>query len=257
MQALHSTITIMENNIVDLHTHILFGIDDGARNLDESLEMAKSWLDQGVKTVVASPHFDVQEDDLEEFLIIRDENHRILMESLKENNLDLEVLLSAELYFRADLSRYDLSPFLIQGTDYLLIELPTRTVPSRIKSTFEDLIYQGYNPVLVHIERYPSLKQDLNLFYELAEMGVVFQVNAETIINGTDSFIDACFKKNYVHLIASDAHRFDSRKPNIKEALELIPKAHYYNENAKKVVENELVESKVSKKINKIFNKYY
>lgn len=247
----------MANRIKDLHTHILFGIDDGAKDLHESLEMAKLWVKEGVTSLVASPHFDIKKDNQEEFLKTRDTNLKILRDELAEQKIDLEVLVSAELYFRSDLVYQDLSPFLIEGTNYLLIELPTRTVPPRIKQTFEELLIQGYNPILVHIERYSILKEDLTLFYELAEMGVLFQVNAETLLKDHESWLKTAIKHDYVHLIASDAHNTKKRKPNISKALKQSKGHDYYNDNAARIINNEVLNTPKVKRIKKLFNKYY
>lgn len=257
MWAVRITITIMENKqLIDIHTHILFGIDDGARDLEESIEMAQMWSSQNVHTVVASPHFDIKKDNREDFLETRDRNTDLLRKELKIKSINLEILKSAELYFRHNLIHEDLSPFTIEGTNTLLIELPTRSVPPQIASTFEELIMQGYQVILVHIERYPILKNDLELFYNLANMGVIFQVNAETILKEQSSWLKAAIKKNYVHLLGSDAHRKDKRLPNIEEALIKSEKLEYYNNNANKIIRNQELNTVQVNKINKLFNIY-
>lgn len=253
-----STITIMENNqtIVDIHCHILFGMDDGAKDLDESIAMAKLWVEQNVSTVVATPHFDIKKDDRQSFIYKRNKNAAILKEALNEQNINLKILKGAELYYRTNLIYEDLSPFLIEGTNFLLIELPTRTVPPRIKTTFEELIIQGYRPILAHIERYSILKTDLQLFKDLSDLGVVFQVNADTLLKEHSSWLKAAIKKNYVHLIASDAHNTDTRTPNIEEALSSTRLKNYYNNNAKVIINNEELSLETTKKISKIFKTY-
>ncbi|WP_159519152.1 CpsB/CapC family capsule biosynthesis tyrosine phosphatase [Erysipelothrix urinaevulpis] len=245
----------METNLVDIHSHILFGIDDGAKDLSESLEMARVYLQQGVGTVVATPHFDIVKDNLENFLGVRDKHIELLRNSLSNVDVNLQVLQSAELYFRHELLEIDLSPFIIEGTDYLLIELPTRTVPNGILPFFEELIYQGYNPILAHMERYAILRDDTQLLHDLAEIGVLFQVNNETIINGLDSFMKACFKKGYISFVGSDAHGLGKRKINYQD-LETDFNITKYNQHAQTLIHNQWVEPGTRKRINKILGKY-
>lgn len=259
MQVLHNTTTIMENNLrlVDIHTHLLFDIDDGAENIDESMQMIEMWIKQGVNAVVATPHFDLKRDNRELFLQQREKAVSALRLEISKRGLDFTIKTSAELYFRRELIYEDLTPFLVEGTDYLIIELPTRTVPSQIKSTFEELIIQGYSPILVHIERYSILKQDLELFYDLVEMGVVCQVNAETFISSTDSFVKAAVKKNFVHLTGSDAHGMSRRKPNLNEGLEMCGEKEKFNYNAQCIFNNIAIDTSPTSRIKKVFNRYF
>ena len=259
MPVLHNITITMEisMNLVDIHTHILFDIDDGAVNLEESMAMVRTWIDQGVSTVVATPHFDIKKDDKQRFLEKRTKSATILRTKINEEGLSFTIKTSAELYFRRELIYEDLTPFLIEGTNYLVIELPTRTIPAQIKSTFEELIMQGYNPILVHIERYPVLKQDLDLFHDLVRMGVVCQVNAEHFIEGTDSFVQAAVKKNFVHLTGSDAHNMDRRAPNLKDGLISSGQNTLFNKNALSVVNDLLIDTEPKGKLKKIFKRYY
>lgn len=258
IQVRHNTTIIMGNNsLVDIHTHILFGMDDGARDLDESIAMAKEWVDQGVKTVVATPHFDIKKGNQEEFLALREKNMKLLKDELLSQQIDLQVLNGSELYFRSSMVYEDLGPLAIENTNYLLIELPIRSTVPRIADTFEELILQGYSPILAHIERYPILRNDLDLLHRLSNMGVILQVNADTLLEEHSSWLKGVIRKNYVDLIASDAHNLTTRPVNLKEALDQVKDQDIYNENAIKILNNEELLIKTKAKILKIFNQYF
>ena len=89
--------------MVDIHTHILFGIDDGAKTLAESIEMARAWVAQGTSAVVSTPHYDNKKGNKDDFFNRRDTNIQILKNELQAQNIQLKVLKGAELYYRTSL----------------------------------------------------------------------------------------------------------------------------------------------------------
>ncbi len=250
--------------MIDLHTHILYGIDDGAKDLKESLEMINYQINQGVKEIVLTPHFNYVKDDYNKFITLRNKNYKKLKAEVSKLNLDVKLKIASELLYTNDLVNSNLEELVIEGTDYLLIEFSTRSYPLDIKRNLLSLMDRGYLIILAHIERYEFFRSDLDLLYELVSMGILMQVNASTFINASDkNFINAAIKHNLIHLVSSDTHNLDTRLPNTKEALNTIRKTYgndtydYFINNAKAVLNNEYVEMYAPSKIKKIFNKYF
>lgn len=254
-------IMIHYKTMIDLHTHLLFDMDDGAKDLNDSLALFNIQKNQGVHKVVLTPHFEAFRDDLDQFISNRSKNAEALQNALDK---DVEFKLGAEVLFTVDLLNMDLNKLVIEGTDYILFEFSTRGYVSDVKRHMMTFIQQGYLPIFAHIERYSFLKDDLSLMKELVEMGVLFQVNASTFVNNEQhSFIKACMKNNLIHLVASDAHSQVKRPCNLSDAYAVIEQEYgidtvnYLKDNAECVYHNELVEVKEPKVIRKFLKKYY
>ena len=239
--------------MVDIHTHILPFIDDGASSYEESLEMLRVMVSNGVKKVVATPHFDFETDNLDDFLSKRSEVYTELVNRVSNSKIDIEILLGCELMYTPALSSMDLSPFSINNSDYVLIELSTRYDDPSLYSTLNSVISSGYIPILAHVERYSYLINDSNRLVELVNLGVLTQVNTSSHGNDRYPFVQALFKHNLTHLIASDAHNIERRLPDLRISLVggKILKDMY------KVINNDLVDTGKVSKIKKLFNKYF
>lgn len=200
--------------MTDIHTHILFGIDDGAKDIDTSLKMLKSELSDGVDTVVLSPHFNPSRTNTAHFLSVRDTNAKILKNAYKD---EISILTAAEIVINPFLHRLEnLDSLCIEGTKVLLLEIP---VSSSLPIWLEDAIYQlvlsGYTPVLVHIERYKFLR-DIPTLKKLTELGAVTQVNCSLFDSPgffEKRFINKAAKLGLLHVMGSDCHSDSWRKP--------------------------------------------
>lgn len=214
--------------MIDFHTHVLFGMDDGAINLEESLEMVRMQKAQGVTTIVVTPHFDVSKQDLAKFIHTRDENIKILKQAISDCGWnDIRILSGAELLYSTDLHDIDLSQLVIESTDYILVEFSTVSITQNLENRMENFINQGFVPILAHIERYPFFLEKPKLIKDVIELGCYTQVNGSTIIEGKQSnFIKACFKHNLIHFIASDCHSIDRRIPNVGKTLKVVAKQY-------------------------------
>ncbi|MBR5134806.1 MAG: hypothetical protein IKV35_04345, partial [Clostridia bacterium] len=163
--------------LIDFHTHILPGIDDGASDIDMSLQMLHHLKNQGVDTVVLTPHYYANVEPIEKFLHRRDKAVSALKDALDADTIDIRV--SAEVHFAEYLfNNKDLSELCIEGTNTMLLELPfNRRVDSRLLGQLERLTLE-YNLTLVlaHIERYPDVLRSRKTMDFLAGIGCVFQV---------------------------------------------------------------------------------
>lgn len=219
------TIIVVGKKIMfDLHCHILPGIDDGAKNLEISLELLKMEQEQGITNIAFTPHFKIDQMTLEEFLVCREQSKQLLYENSEFKTLNLNVKSAAEVYFSLELLDIDLEPLCYEGTDYILIELPVTSKPYGLESLFTDIINQGFTPVIAHVERYPYFAENPVLLYDLVMQGCLAHINADTIIKkGSISKIAMKYLKwELIHFICSDCHSVEHRPPNIKKAYDIL-----------------------------------
>ena len=210
--------------MIDFHSHILPAMDDGSKSVQISLQMLESLKLQGIKRVVATPHFYANDDSVESFL----ERRRISFQELKANyGADSpEILLGAEVRYYEGLSKLEkLSELCIQGSNMLLIEMFSGRWSEYVVSELLNLSAQGkVTVVLAHIERYMDY-QSTDVFERLLANNVLMQVNAEFVTGFfTKRKALSLFKNERLHFIGSDCHNMTSRPPEIAKAYELIGK---------------------------------
>lgn len=210
--------------MIDWHSHILPEMDDGSRDVGESVSLLEMQRKQGVDTVIATPHFYADEESVTSFLERRGEALERLKPQLPPDAPAIR--LGAEVYYYAGISRLEnLKALRIEGTELLLLEMPmTAWTEFMVKELAELSAKSGIVVVLAHVERYLSL-QKKSLWKELARNGVQMQVNA----NAFSSFSRrrkamTLMKNGLVRFVGSDCHNVATRPPNIGNAFEIIEK---------------------------------
>lgn len=219
--------------MVDFHCHILPGVDDGAQNLSESIEMAKVAAQQGIRTIVATPHHknNRYENDKQSILTRVEELNRVL----RDEKIDINVLPGQEVRIYGELAEgYDLGEILpVNHTQYVLVEFSSSHVPRYTETLFYDLQNKGLIPVIVHPERNQEIIENPEILYNLVQKGALSQVTAGSLIGNfgkkIKNFSFQLVEANLTHFIASDAHNTRSRTFNMREAYDLI-QAKYGNE---------------------------
>ncbi len=227
-------------------------MDDGSSSIEETLAMLNEMEKNGVTTVVATPHFDLSKSDLTEFIKNRKESYDKVIKALETSNISIKILLGAELMYTPQLANQNLDDLVIQGTDYVLIELSTRYDDPSVVRTLNSIVASGYIPILAHVERYSYLINDSQRLVDLINHGVISQVNSKSINNEKYPFINAMIKRNLLHLIGSDAHNMGKRNPDLRG--DLVPEEIY--QNMKNVVSNKDVRIDKPSKLKRIFNNY-
>lgn len=215
--------------MIDLHCHILPGVDDGAKTLDDSLDMARKAISQGITYLMCTPHHNNGKYSNPANQVI-DQVAR-LQQELDQRNLNLTLLEGQEVRITGTLLE-DIAKGEILFTDlddtYILIEFPTGEVPAYTEQLFFKLMSQGHTPVIVHPERNAVFRKDPNELLPFLEMGVLTQLTAPSIVGvfGKDIQKTAkqMLKHNMLHMVASDAHNLRNRTFYMKEACETIRK---------------------------------
>ncbi len=211
--------------MIDFHSHILADMDDGSRNVDESVQMLRQSSGMGIDTIVATPHYYSNRDTISNYLSQRNERYQILMNELKESFDVPEIVLGAEVAFFSGMSREkDITRLCIDKTRYMLLEMPFFEWSSLTVSEIKSLIAsRGITPIIAHIERYFSIQQKNGKIDEILDLGVIFQTNSEALTDGSNTrkilkMIDA----NKIHLLGSDCHNAAERPPNLDHAFKII-----------------------------------
>lgn len=209
----------MERKKTDIHCHILPGIDDGARNIEVSMELLRKQRSDGVDKIVFTPHFNADQISVEDFVKLRAGAFDKLCAEKEFGEMDISVKLGAEVYYTIDIPQLDLDKLCFEKTNYILIELPTQARPHGMKRTFGNIVNAGYTPIIAHVERYSYMLSDPTQLYDLIELGCLAQINAEALIEKTKatSMVTYFVRHGLVHFMCTDCHSAHRRPANLKE----------------------------------------
>ena len=212
-------------NVTDFHSHILPGIDDGSRSVKESLAMLRLEADQGIRHVVATPHFYARYETPEEFLRKRNRAEVRLRRAMENQEGLPKLSIGAEVYFFRGMSQSEILPRLtIRGKQCILVEMPpvpwTEDVYRELAAIREK---QGLTPIVAHIDRYIAPFRAHGIPGKLEQMPVLVQANASFFLEkATAGMAMRMLKADQIQLLGSDCHNMTSRKPNMEEALVAI-----------------------------------
>lgn len=211
--------------VMDFHSHILPGIDDGSDSLTSSIAMLRMEAEQGIRRVAATPHFYPNHDSPERFLRRRREAELRLREELEKYPGLPEILVGAEVYFFPGMSDSDILPELtLAGSDLLLLEMPQAPWTEAMYREMEGIRdKQGITPLIAHVDRYIRPFRTHGIPERLTEMPVLVQANASFFLRSqTRSMALRMLKKGQIHLLGSDCHDPVNRPPRLGEAVERI-----------------------------------
>lgn len=211
--------------IVDFHTHILPEVDDGSASVEESLSLLSMEAEQGIRHVVATPHFYAHHDQPERFLRRRQIAAARLNEAVADVKSLPQVILGAEVYYYAGMSDSDaLNHLTIGEKKYILLEMPFVDWPQQAYREMEAIyVKQGITPIIAHLDRYISPWRTHAIPERLADLPVLVQANASFFTKAsTKRMALRMLGRDQIHLLGSDCHNLTSRKPNLGEALHVI-----------------------------------
>ncbi|MCY9140983.1 tyrosine-protein phosphatase [Peribacillus frigoritolerans] len=236
--------------MIDIHCHILPGVDDGSADMKESLNMARKAAEAGITHIFATPHHlnekyvNVKNDIIDR--VVR------LNESFQLENIPLtihhgqEVRIHREIF--TSLEKEEILTLDDNGT-YILLELPSGRVPTYTQEVIYELLLKGITPIIVHPERNKELIENPKLLFELVQEGALTQLTSGSIIGnfgkGIQSFSKKIIDHNLAHFIATDAHNIGSRGFTLQQAYETITKTYgiqrtfYFKENAEQLLKDQ------------------
>jgi protein-tyrosine phosphatase len=212
--------------MIDIHHHLLWGLDDGASSLETSIEMARMAAADGITHVVCSPHANGRY--IYEPAIIREKIGE-LQRLLDSESVSLKLGTGCDFhtsYENIQEARLDPARFSINGLGYLLVEIPDYGVPRGLTDIFYQLQIMGLTPILTHPERNPTLQADPSRIMDWLRGGVLVQVTAGSVVGrmgkSAERMAHELLEKRWVHFLATDAHNTSSRPPKMTEAFDVV-----------------------------------
>jgi protein-tyrosine phosphatase len=251
----------MEAYMIDIHSHILFEIDDGAVTINDSIALIREEIRQGVNSIICTPHYKNDGFDAEKV----SHNFKMLKEKLEAESLTAQLYLGSEVYFNSGF--YDMlekDVFLpLADTRYLLIEFNYINTPVNAAEMCYEMKIRGYVPIIAHTERYNGFYEDRHLLDDILNEGALLQVNASSIVekdvndfDNNHKFAYYLLKNELISFVASDAHNMESRGIKMEEAYRKVLKLNgksyadkIFSFNQQKLLSNEMIETEFKKKV--------
>lgn len=208
---------------IDIHAHVLPGVDDGPESIEETMEIIDIAYNEGFRAIMATPHYGVINPGYDPA-----ETERIrgqVAARVKERYPEMLILQGNELYYGSAVLEglQDGRACTLAGSDYVLVEFDVNVPFGEMERGLSRLISSGYRPVLAHAERYSCIGHDVDLVADLVDQGVYIQINARTFLrkrlDKKFAFCRKLVKNGLVHFAATDCHNTDSRKPVMDEVV--------------------------------------
>lgn len=232
--------------MIDFHSHILPEVDDGSQSYEESQSLIVEARSVGFDKIISTSHYASKCYEIPEY---KRKEH---IENLKQEENAPQILLGSEIFLTYDvidaLEQFKAST--INGTKYILVELPLRQHFFNLKDTIYRLQEKDYRIILAHPERYTMVQKNFDLLYELSDLGILFQCNYGSILGlygmSAKSIMKKMLKHNLVSFLGSDVHRAKTIYPKIPKAIQKIQKyisseelKYLTTENAEKILNGE------------------
>ena len=234
---------------IDIHNHILPGIDDGAKDEKMSLKMLRKAADDGITHLIATPHFHYRRghaspEEIRNKLLF-------IQEMADEEGIPVRLFSGNELYYTHDLLEIVKSKeaLTLADSDYVLLEFSPETEQRKIQNAVYQFLSEGYYPVIAHMERYQAFYKHPDFVETILEMGAYYQINAGSIMGDSGwslkRFARNMIKNGMIQFVATDAHDLEKRQLRLDEVSDWMKKKieeseirDYLYENPLKILEN-------------------
>lgn len=218
------------NGIIDIHSHILPGVDDGAKTIEQTRRMLTIANDEGTRSIIATPHYAVGRKNCE--VAYLEEVRQQVQEEASIVNKDLTIYLGNELFYSDDIIE-DLEngkALTLAETRYVLVEFLPITSYRQIQTAIRNFTINGYIPIIAHAERYFCFLQEFKRIDQLIQSGAYIQININSLTGGIlDKQTRLCkrmVKEDCVHFLGTDAHSDGHRAPLINKGMKIITRKY-------------------------------
>ncbi|MBC8313052.1 MAG: phosphoesterase [Candidatus Cloacimonetes bacterium] len=239
--------------MIDIHSHILPGLDDGAENFEQSFEILNELINQGVKEVIVTPHIISGSYDNNRKTI--DEKFDELSAKIVKNKLQIKIHKGAEIYFEPNLiEKVKREKLSLAGSSYILVESDLQRFPNNFFETLFEFQFEDFIPILAHAERYFQFINNFDFLLDIANRGILIQTNCGCLLGDYGEKIQVLTHKmlevGCIHFVASDVHNLAKRPILMDAAYQYLSEKYSENlaellmyENPKKVINNEPFEN--------------
>lgn len=214
----------------DIHSHVLPGVDDGARDMAMSIKMLRHAYEQGIRRMIVTPHHKPMHHNVD-----REQMQRLiaaLQEQMPKENIEIELYTGNELYYREGLAecleRKEAAT--LADSRYVLIEFLPQNQWEYIRDGVNTMLMAGYSPVLAHVERYREVCRDMERVTRLRKMGCYLQVNADSVMGkygtGMKHTARKLLKYRMADFLATDAHNDTTRTTDMAECAAYVSKKY-------------------------------
>lgn len=209
--------------MIDIHHHLLFGLDDGSPDLDTSVAMARAAAEDGITHIVCTPHANAHHSFLPEI------NRERLAAIQSRLDVPLNLGLGCDFHLSIENiqdAKQNPSKYSINGKGYLLVEFPNSNIPATMTETFRELQQCGLAIIITHPERNPVIVSHPERMAEWVRMGCLVQVTAASLYGrfgkNAETFANELLYRNWIQFLASDAHNLTSRPPFLRPAYTYV-----------------------------------
>lgn len=241
--------------MIDIHCHILPGLDDGAKDMGEALEMCRVAQADGIGTIVATPHCrnGTYHNREKTILPVLDQ----MQEAVDKAGLTLRLLPGADLHIHPELITFlQQNPRLLLGGRYFLLELPAQSIPPYTREFIFKSLLAGYVPIITHPERNTVLQSDDHVIIDWVNAGALIQITAMSVTGDFGHQVQDCALKwvrsGLVHVIATDAHSAQRRPPVLSRTVKVLEESigaeqtqTIIHDNPTKILKGESVETRI------------
>lgn len=207
--------------MIDMHCHIIPGVDDGARTKKDVRELLLEEYKSGVRGIVMTPHYRKGMFEASDELV--EKGAECVRQVIEELEIDMKVYLGCEYHVNSDMIKElaENKRFRMNGGKYVLIEFGVEDSFRKIRNCIYELVKEGFRPIIAHVERYSAIMEEEVLIRELIELGAQIQVDAGAILGEQGWKIKKISRKllknEQIHFIGSDAHDGKKRCPNLEQ----------------------------------------
>lgn len=200
----------LADNLIDTHCHILPGVDDGAQNIKETLDVLRAASADGIRTMIATPHYHPKKGHMKAAQIR--EVFENVVEAKNRAKIPIELYLGQEIYYGSDLPYWlkDGDCITVNGSNIAFVEFPKGCTISHMYSAVKRLRKHGYRTLISHVESYDDLRVDIEEVKALADLGTLFQVNAATILGeagmASKRFAYELMEEDLLTCVGTDLH---------------------------------------------------
>ena len=222
----------MNQGYLDIHNHILPGVDDGAKTMEDTMELLKMEYENGVRTVIFTPHY-IPRSDVEKNKEKSKKTKEVfekVKEECKNSFPDMKFYLGNELYYKSGIMQEldEKRANTIGNSDYILTEFDTNISYMDLKKAVQQYLLKGYQPILAHVERYHCLYNHFDRMEEIKNMGSLMQMNTENFLGGLFSqnrkICTKAVAEGYIDFLGTDSHDTKMRKPEMEKAIKYLKK---------------------------------